>query len=373
MNTYGLKASHVIETGRKYKNYQEKYKMGTRDQMWDFHWAAGSANYTIWAWLYKDYVGRNYQGQAWCAMYASDVVVLALMKYCNLSNKLAIEAAKELYGGDLPYNCQLFVNSHKGDPRLNHTPKAGSPVIFYTGSKYGHFGIVTGVDSNGNGFTSVEGNTSGGADKVVPDGGAVVEKWHSLDSRTYFWHFDYVSESVDAELNTYKIGTGKDGLVTTATTLNIRETPGGNLVSGKSVYDNGEHVFPFEKTFIDGKPWYRTNLGWISASYTQGWVLEDNSLWWYVMPGYSFTVNDWQYIDDKWYYFDNTGYMVKSAWIQYGGNDYYMMADGSMATSAYVRSKDPHLNKYYWVNKDGVWEPQWNTATPDLVKYKLVE
>lgn len=369
MNKYGLKASHVVSMGRKYKNYQEKYKMGTKEQMWDFHWAAGSSNYTIWAWLYKDYTGRDYQSQAWCAMYGSDIVVLALMEYCGLSEKDAVFAAKELYGGDLPYNCQSFVNAHKGDPRLNHTPKVGSAVIFHTGSKYGHWGTVTGVDSNGKGFTSVEGNTSGGANKVDPDGGAVVEKWHSLSHLTYFWHFDYDDEANKPTLVTHKIKVGEAGLTITATSLNIRKTPGGEQISGnKTTYTKGECIHPYEKTFIDGKAWYHTDLGWVSASYVQGWVLEENGQWWYVMPGYKFTVNDWQSIDGKWYYFDNTGYMVKSAWIQHKGDDYYMTSDGSMASEVYVKSTDKDL--YYWVGKDGVWKP--DTDKPDLNKYKVV-
>ena len=75
---YGLKASHVVDMARKYKNYQEKSKLGTRAQMWNFHWSPGYNNYTIWAMLYNDYVRRNFQGQAWCAMFGADVFVLAL-------------------------------------------------------------------------------------------------------------------------------------------------------------------------------------------------------------------------------------------------------------------------------------------------------
>ena len=44
-----------------------------------------------------------------------------------------------------------------------------------------------------------------------------------------------------------------------------------------------------------------------------------------------------------------------------------------MARSTYIKSKDSKLNIYYWVNENGVYEPQWDTPTPDLVKYNLVE
>lgn len=365
MNKYGLKASHVIATARKYKNYQEKYKNGTRNQLWDFHWAAGSANYTIWAVLYKDYTGENYQAQPWCAVYVSDIVVLALIEYCGLSQSEAVKAAKELCGGSLIFNCQLFINKNKGDKRLNHTPKVGSPVIFHTGSKYGHIGLVTGVDSNGKGFTSIEGNTSGGFDKVDPDGGAVVEKYHSLNSRTYFWHYDYIDEKEQAT-ETYKISTGKDGLEITADSLNIRTYADGAKTNLS--YKLGEKVFPTEKTFIDGKPWYKSDKGWFAARYVKGWVCEDNGRWWYVLHGYDFMVNNWQLIDNNWYYFDNTGYMVSTQWIQHNGEDYYMTKDGSMARNAYIKSADKDL--YYWVGDNGVWRP--DTSAPDLDKYDVV-
>ena len=65
--------------------------------------------------------------------------------------------------------------------------------------------------------------------------------------------------------------------------------------------------------------------------------------------------------------------MYSSQWIAYKGNQYYLSCDGSMAKSAYIKSKDPNLNIYYWVNESGVYESQWDTPTPDLVKYILVE
>lgn len=366
MGKYGLKASQVVEMARRYKNYQEKRKLGTREQLWDFHWAAGSSNYTIWATLYKDYTGRNFQGQAWCAMFGSDVMVLALQKSCGLSEQAAVQAARNLFEGELPYNCQAFVNQHMGSKRLNGKPDIGAHVIFWTGSKYGHWGIVTGVDSDGKGFTSVEGNTSGGVNKIDPDGGAVVEKWHQLDGKTKFWHPDY--DEVDAlPLLKYPIVCGGAGLKITTGCLNIRKSPEDGDVVG--CYYRGERIYPSEKRFINGKPWYHTDKGWISARYVEGWVLEDNGRWWYVMPWYMFSVNAWQKIDNEYYYFDNTGYMVCGQWILWNGNYYYLKDDGAMAANCYVKSETANL--YYWVNADGAWEPEWDTESPDLQKYRL--
>lgn len=370
---YGLKASHVVDMARKYKNYQEKSKLGTRTQMWNFHWSPGYNNYTIWAMLYTDYVNRNFQGQAWCAMFGSDIFVLALMER-GLSQNDAVKAAKDLLSGDLPYNCQQFVNQHLEDKRLDHKPTVGATVIFWTGKKYGHFGIVSSVDSNGNGFTSVEGNTSGGADKVDPDGGAVCEKWHHLDGKTYFWHPAYDSETEKPELIMYGVSTGRKGLeVVGAEALFVRDS----AATGKTIGElkKGTMVKPIRKCFVNGKPWYQiaygTGVGWISARFLSGWVLEDNALWWYVQIGYRFTVNAWQQIDGIYYYFDSTGYMATSRWILDSGAYYYVTKSGEMARNVYVKSSDQNL--YYWVGDDGAWQPEWDTKIPDLDKYQLAE
>lgn len=351
---YKLKASEVIAMGRKYKNYQEKRKLGTREQMWDFHWAAGDKNYTIWAMLYNDYTSRNYQGQAWCAMYGTDIVALAFKQRYNLSDKEAAAATKEFFGGDMPYNCQVFVTNHSKDRRLSNKPTAGSFVIFWTGAKYGHWGLVTKVDTNGKGFTSVEGNTSGGADKVDPDGGAVVEKWHSLDSRTRFYLPDYESEKTVAE-PVYKIpAVGAKGLRITGN-LNVRQTPGTGTILG-TVKEN-TYIKPTEKTFVGNVPWYHIKEGWVSARFCEGWVLEECNKWWYVHHGYTCTVKNWEQIDGTWYYMDDTGYIRTSEWIRDAKRPnvwYYLNKDGAMVTNKYVKSIDS--NKWYWCNALGEWD-----------------
>lgn len=368
----GLNAGHVVEMARKYKNWQEKSRIGTRAQMWDFHWSPGDANYTIWAMLYQDYTGRSFQGQAWCAMFASDIVVLALQDACGMEQAAAVEKAKKLLGGDLPYNCQQFVNQHRTDVRLDHVPETGAMVIFWTGRKYGHWGICSGVDNDKKGFTSVEGNTSGGADKVDPDGGAVVEKWHSLDVNTLFWHPDYDTEAEAGEKE-YTVISGMEGLKVTASSLYIRKQPEGGTPVG--ILHAGDVVYPERKRFVNGKAWYFIThgdlTGWISSHFLEGWVYEECGRWWYVMEGYQFTAGDWQWIDGAKYYFDSTGYMAQSRWIlAKDGEYYYVTAGGSMARSAYVKSTEKE--QYYWVSADGVWEPEYDTSAPDLEKYQVV-
>lgn len=130
-------------------------------------------------------------------------------------------------------------------------------------------------------------------------------------------------------------------------------------------------------------------------SKTGTWINQDGR-WWYQHTDGGWTENAWEKIDNKWYKFDTEGWMqtgwqpwgkdsqgrliwyylnpsgdmATSTWISgEGGKQYYVDSTGAMVRDAYVKSKDKNL--YYWVNSDGVWEPQWDTATPDLKKYRL--
>lgn len=126
------------------------------------------------------------------------------------------------------------------------------------------------------------------------------------------------------------------------------------------------------------------------------WLKQGNQ-WWYQHADGSYTSNGWEQIDGKWYKFDQNGWM-QSGWQPWGTDStgqtawYYMgdPNDGSMKTSTWVQGKDgkyyfvdhsgvmarngyvksANSGMYYWVNGDGVWEPQWNTYNPDLSKYK---
>ena len=99
-----------------------------------------------------------------------------------------------------------------------------------------------------------------------------------------------------------------------------------------------------------------------------GFWIQSGNRWWYSHQDGSYTINDfevindqtyyfdgngcmvtgWQKINDKDYYFNESGAMVKDAWV---GN-YYLQEDGSMAINTWIGN--------YYVDSNGLWTPdQW--------------
>ena len=98
-----------------------------------------------------------------------------------------------------------------------------------------------------------------------------------------------------------EVKSGVRGLCILASpTLIIRTTPGG-ADSGRR-YNNGEHVQPLRKCFVDGKPWIETSHGWISGEYVGGWIWQDGR-WWYVLKGYKYLHDTVCRIDGQLYAF----------------------------------------------------------------------
>lgn len=125
--------------------------------------------------------------------------------------------------------------------------------------------------------------------------------------------------------------------------------------------------------------WHNEDYGWRfylgdSGEYVKNdWYKDNNGRWsWFDAAGHAIS-NNWYEYEGNWFWFGVDCYMYSEQWIEYKGNQYYLTSDGSMAKSAYIKSKEPHIKMYYWVNEDGIYEPQWDTLTPDLTKYKLAE
>lgn len=300
-------------------NYLEK---ATKSDLGDFTKEgktrnAGYNNYTVyWQW-YKELGYKDLQGEPYCAGAVSTMMVSAF----------GLAKAKKLLCGDLYTYCPTGYSQFKKKNRIFSKPQPFDIIFFYSDSmgRYSHTGIVLGVDSNGNGYTTWEANTSSGNDVVVRNGGATCIKHYTLGARKVaFGRPDWAGNGITAmpapkpqpnpdtmpDVPVYKIAVGVDGLrCTVDSILNVRKVPGtGSVVN--SIKKN-EVVAPSKKCFIDGAPWYyiESKGGWASAKYFTGWVKEANDRWWYLLPGYTYHTNSIEEIDGKVYYFDAAGYM----------------------------------------------------------------
>lgn len=63
----------------------------------------------------------------------------------------------------------------------------------------------------------------------------------------------------------------------------------------------------------------------------KGTWMQTDGRWWfkYTSGGYA---KHWEFLDEKWYYFDDQGWMKSNEWINPGGKWYYLSNDGAMLT-----------------------------------------
>lgn len=316
----------LLDIGNSQVGYPEKDNTNNLDSMT----IRGSKNYTKYARDINSIGLSGCQGQAWCGVYQM------WLEYKNNGKEIALQHLSNKF-----YNCFATRDWAKANGKwldAKGTPKVGYRVIF----SQSHIALVTKVTATK--IYTNEGNTSDGT-TVERDGGRVCNKYYDRTNPKILGYVivDYEDEKVADVISEYYIETGKDGLRVTASVLNIRKEPNTNSdVIGS--YKLNDKVYPTDKIFVNGKPWFKTDKGYVSANYFDGWIREvsdSEKRWWYVKEGYKYPKSEW--LDN--YYFDKDGWMV---------------------TETYVKSKDKDI--YYWIDKDGIWDGK---NVPDLEKYKL--
>lgn len=287
-------------------------------------------------------------------------------------------------------------------------------VYFYTKSlgRVSHTGFVKDViwhaDDGSFDLCTSEGNTSAG-NEFERNGGVWAEKWYyrvknvgngnRIDGfgRPMYSYDTCCGEDVLRIVQEWEGYEEKHSWTPLEAIFTKHENPGRNNITMMGYWYSGNKKYPAQ--------WCAQTISWAvykacedryqKERHWNGWRKTDNGDWYYYVEGNP-VKGRWSYIDGRWYvfaedgkmitgwfkqgkgdwyYLAEDGGMISNQWLEYEGNFYYFTETGLMARNAYVKAKDPYgpgERLYYWVNKDGVYEPVWDTYTPDLEKYEVV-
>ena len=239
-----------------------------------------------------------------------------------------ITNAKALLGGNFNdytvASAQLYKNKKAW---YTSNPKVGDQIFFKDSSgKICHTGLVYKVD--GSYVYTIEGNTSSN-EGVVANGGGVFRKKYSL---SYSRIAGYGRPPYD--------GYCYQGWMNTDGKWWYQYSDGSSPKNGWKQIDNNWYYF-------DKSGWLLTKQFIKSANYNSNgalyWV-DDDGAWnykiyrwmqdakgWYLkeVDGSWYPTNEWELVDNKWYYFDGEGYMVTGNYT-IDGKTYSFRSDGSL-------------------------------------------
>ncbi len=112
----------------------------------------------------------------------------------------------------------------------------------------------------------------------------------------------------------------------------------GKICPNPFVYNHTRHTWSDFKSALINAPDKKS-----------GWQQEGDN-WKYYNGDTGLPVfNDWVLVDDKWYWFNGAGNMIKNTWYQHDGAWYYLGPDGAMCTSQLVENS----GKIYAVDAEG--------------------
>ena len=236
-----------------------------------------------------------------------------------------ISNAKALLGGNFDDYTKNSINLYKNKNafflRGTKTPKEGDQVFFSTDNTYNgvnHTGYV--YDYKNGKIYVVEGNAS--CNSTTNNGGGVVKKEYDINNcRIYgYGRPNYALYDKDEPTITdVSISCDKTGLKIIGTEcLNIRKWPGDGAIVG--TYKKNEKIQICAKALnSDNTWWFKTNKGYISGKYVEGWIKESCGKWWYIKLSYTFDTNKVVKINNKYYAFDKDGWLITADRISSDG------------------------------------------------------
>lgn len=88
---------------------------------------------------------------------------------------------------------------------------------------------------------------------------------------------------------------------------------------------------------------------------------QDNVGQWYVNDDGSFTKDNWQQINNKWYHFDSDGYLEAHGMLPLDGKNYYLLESGALETNKDYGFASSDENGVFTLKTFNPWEQDENT------------
>ena len=123
----------------------------------------------------------------------------------------------------------------------------------------------------------------------------------------------------------------------------VRATGGEGIKEGRFTESESKYVSPSDAVALAASA---KDAAQNQPEVTPGQWVQDQNGWRFVHPDGSQTANNWEFINNKWYFFGENSYMA-TGWVQWKELWYYMGPDGDMQTN--YQTPDGHM-----VNGDGV-------------------
>ena len=286
-----------------------------------------------------DWYNGNKWGFDWCTCYFDDVMINALG--VDRARK-ALNRPKHSLGAGVRYSREYL----KSIGRVGDEPRVGCAVYFGTLPYPHHIGFVYKVTDTM--IYTYEGNC------YVAKGVSGV-KARSY-KRTYSDILDYgypvYDESPDPdpkEMDGYKVGNTYE--VACSDPLMIRKGPGTSF--GKiGALEKGDQIVCIGLAHDQSlNTWLQFDRGWACGKYGDArYIVEPKTIGWIKDGG-------------LWYYYDESGNLVKNDWLKWKGKWYYLGPDGSMLLGwqeingkkyyFYDSENDGHMASNEWI--DGLW------------------
>ena len=235
--------------------------------------------------------------------------------------------------------------------RWHTVPQVGDVVFFFspTMGRIAHVGIVESVE--GNKITTIEGNTSG--TQGDRNGGECRRKTYSnfsVGGRN--WVNGFARPAYGDDTCTVQ------GLLDVARgEIGYEEKASPHGLEDKHANRGNKNYTKYGQWYNNGKAlseyWCAEFVSWCfykacaSVDVPTGWTYRLNN-WYYFKDGVPVS-GKFEYINGRWYAFDNAGCMIKG-WLKSGEGWYYLGEDGGMLSGQWLQDK----GKWYYLTKSGL-------------------